>query len=64
MKAAFFEKVADTKAQFAAKAGMHECCATALEAGKGCCGKSADEMKAAFDKKSAEARKLTERTES
>ncbi len=30
---------------------MHKCCATAMAAGKGCCGHSADEMKADFDKK-------------
>ena len=30
---------------------MHKCCATALDAGNGCCGHSADEMKADYDKK-------------
>ena len=30
---------------------MHACCATALEAGKGCCGKNADELKAGYEKK-------------
>ncbi len=43
---------------------MHECCATALEAGKGCCGRSADELKTVFDEKTAEACKSAERSNS
>ena len=35
----------------AAMADMHKCCATALKAGKGCCGKDADALKASFDEK-------------
>ena len=45
---------ADKAAYKAASADMHECCATAVAAGNGCCGHSADEMKADFDKKVAE----------
>ena len=42
------------KAAASVTADMHECCATALSEGKGCCGQSADQMKADFDKKVSE----------
>jgi hypothetical protein len=33
------------------KAGMHPCCAEAVAAGKGCCGKDAEALKADFETK-------------
>ncbi|MEN8197636.1 MAG: hypothetical protein ABFS30_14150, partial [Pseudomonadota bacterium] len=58
-KTASADKAAYHKAAAEVKADMHKCCATALDAGKGCCGQEADAMKADYDKKvEAEAKKV------
>lgn len=44
---------ADKAAYKAASADMHECCATAVAAGTGCCGKDADVLKASYEEKVA-----------
>jgi hypothetical protein len=44
---------ADKAAYKAASADMHECCATAVAAGKGCCGKDSDALKASYEEKVA-----------
>ena len=43
----------ETAACEAAAADMGKCCVTAVEAGKGCCGKEADALKTSFEKKVA-----------
>lgn len=50
--AAYEAKVCSAKA---ARASMHDCCVKALDAGKGCCGKDAAAVKAAYEAKAAEA---------
>ena len=49
-----------TAAQAAHLTGMHECCLEAAAAGKGCCGKDADALKADYEKKVKEDIKLVE----
>ena len=44
---------ADKAAYKAASADMHECCATAVAAGNGCCGQEADALKASYEEKVA-----------
>jgi hypothetical protein len=43
----------DKAAYKAASADMHECCATAVAAGEGCCGKEAEVLKASYEEKVA-----------